>query len=770
MSKNFRHRLKNIIKESIDDMDWIKDIEPTNLNFNFDGKEYWVDVSEIAIEGRKEIANYIKKTIPNYTEFSGGELIDLSRGMNKGVIIHCGSDRTDFEPEENLICYSDSSYEDDYEIDNPHSDISKSIYIDGQEILDYLTVVGDEEELDESLEWSDKDTPFDEKDKSFESDPSWKNDEDWALNPERSYWKQGDAGGSGGGDMNESDELQWIKDVKPSWLRIGQKFTTNYSLKISRRYEPKDKVQVGPMTFEIYDINHKNGEPHLRFTHNDVMEKPNWESKKEMEINRNYGGLLFTRAKHNIDSGFWIPLTDCEFIESSHPNLVGKTKSDGSPYGHIYCRPSVKDFIKESDDFEWIKNVKPDPLIASPDVFFRDDDDMFYTLDQLGHDTTNMTEMTMAELAINYGYRWSEKHEGWYHRDEVADFAKGNFPKGVRRGLDESDDFEWIKNVPDTIPSRGNRNKIPLKDFLVDVMKGDLDLLHQLYSEYDIAATQEYMQTGNGGEAFTNDDWDEFGYDEWVGDGHWVDNHRWMEDPAIWQHETRESMELTDGVWKMVEWDTKEYNLERGTHQDRMVFKRKSDGAYFALDFSGSHYDGIEDWDEELYQVFPKQITRFIYESNKKIMFEGDMSWIEDIEPHKNYKGHPQGIVLLHNHQEIDEFCDIIDNYNGGRTGSSNRAAGDLHHGLENRRNELAEMSAEDDEDYGEAMLSVSFFVEKRRPNKLTIGYWPYNVSEDEMYISDWLDGDFTFNKEYQIYESINQLKTIFKNYKNPVL
>jgi hypothetical protein len=609
-----------------DELDWIKDIEPTNFDFSFDGEEYWVDVSKIDKEGRRKIVNYIKKTVPDYEEFEDDMFGHISRGNYKGIVIHCGSDRTDFEPEENLLCSANSSYEYDYEVENPYSDISKSIYIDGQEILDYLTVIGDEEELDESLEWSDKDAPFDEKDKSFESDPSWKNDEDWALNPERSYWKQGDAGGSGGGDMNESD------------------------------------------------------------------------------------------------------------------------------------------------DFEWIKNVKPDPLIASPDVFFRDDDDMFYTLDQLGHDTTNMTEMTMAELAINYGYRWSEKHEGWYHRDEVADFAKGNFPKGVRRGLDESDDFEWIKNVPDTIPSRENRNKIPLKDFLVDVMKGDLDLLHQLYSEYDIAATQEYMQTGNGGEAFTNDDWDEFGYDEWVGDGHWVDNHRWMEDPAIWQHETRESMELTDGVWKMVEWDTKEYNLERGTHQDRMVFKRKSDGAYFALDFSGSHYDGIEDWDEELYQVFPKQITRFIYESNKKIMFEGDMSWIEDIEPHKNYKGHPQGIVLLHNHQEIDEFCDIIDNYNGGRTGSSNRAAGDLHHGLENRRNELAEMSAEDDEDYGEAMLSVSFFVEKRRPNKLTIGYWPYNVSEDEMYISDWLDGGFTFNKEYQIYENINQLKTTFKNYKNPVL
>jgi hypothetical protein len=71
-----------------------------------------------------------------------------------------------------------------------------------------------DDELDESLEWTDKDGSFDGKDKSFENDPDWKNDESWSSNPERSYWKQGDAGGStGGGDMNESQDLDWIKDV-----------------------------------------------------------------------------------------------------------------------------------------------------------------------------------------------------------------------------------------------------------------------------------------------------------------------------------------------------------------------------------------------------------------------------------------------------------------------------------------------------------------------------------------------------------------------------
>lgn len=482
MNPNFKNR----IKES-EEFDWIKDIEPPNLDFDFDGKECWVDVSKIDREGRRKIVNYIKKTLPNYKEFEYDLFGHISRGDYKGIIIHCASDLNDFEPEENLLCSANSSYEDDYEIDNPYADISKSIYIDGQDILDYISVVDEEEEeLEESLEWSDKDTPFDEKDKSFESDPSWKNDEDWSLNPERSYWKQGDAGGSGGGDMNESDEL------------------------------------------------------------------------------------------------------------------------------------------------DWIKNVEPDPLTASPDVFFRSDDDMFYTLDQLGHDSTNMTEMTMAELAINYGYRWSEEHEGWYHRDEVADFTKGNYPKGVRRGLDESDELQWIKDVPDTVPPIERRNKIPLKDFLVDVMKADVDLLHHFISEDTIGPTTEYMRTGNGGEGFTPEDWDNFGYDEWSNDGHWVDNHEWREDPQIWQSEIRESMELTDGDWKMVEWDTLDYDLEQGSHMDRMVFKRKSDGAYFALNFSGSHYDGIDSWNEELYQVFPKQITRFIYESDliKKIIKEE----VEDID------------------------------------------------------------------------------------------------------------------------------------------
>jgi len=166
--------------------------------------------------------------------------------------------------------------------------------------------------------------------------------------------------------LNESNDLKWIEDIKPSWLHVGQKFTNINNVRISRRYEPKDKVQVGSMTFEIYDINHKHGEPHLRFTHNDVMDGRNWELEKEKEISQNYGGTKFTQAKHNIDTGFWIPLTDCEFI--TPPPLVGKTKPDGSPYGYTYCKPNMSfgGYLHESNDFDWTDEIPSD--YYPPDV------------------------------------------------------------------------------------------------------------------------------------------------------------------------------------------------------------------------------------------------------------------------------------------------------------------------------------------------------------------------------------------------------------------
>jgi len=146
----------------------------------------------------------------------------------------------------------------------------------------------------------------------------------------------------------------------------------------------------------------------------------------------------------------------------------------------------------------------------------------------------------------------------------------------------------------------------------------------------------------------------------------------------------------------------------------------------------------------------------------KKILTEGDFDWLDDTREHANYNGHPQGIVKIYDHDEIDRLCDIIDNYNGF---PSTNDRNNLHTGLEYRRNELEEMSAED----GEAMLSVSFFVERRGgENLLTVGYWPYEV--DQWDIKYWLDENNTYNREYELYNNLEQVENLFKDYQNPNL
>jgi len=521
-------RIKNIIRESLGDLSWIEGTQSNfDPKFTFNGKEQWVDVSQLNRDERKKLVDYINEVLPDREDWEADGLDSIRRGNRKAIIIHCGSDRTDYEPEENLLCFADKNYEEDYNL--PELDINNSIYIDGREVIEYINMMYGDEELDESLEWSDKDSSFDGKDKSFENDPDWKNDESWASNPERSYWKQGDAGvGSNGSDVNESQDLDWIRDVS------------------------------------------------------------------------------------------------------------------------------------------------------------------------------------------------------------------------------------------DRLPTYDQRTRVNLKDFLLDYAEDNLSVVDFIHNQDLYVPTEEYKTR------YTPEEWDEYGLDRWR-DGDFKEHGQWVEDPWVTSSEIIEELESDCNKWEFIDRTTNDYDLERGSYDDLFIFKRKKDRRYFALGVSGDSYDGINDNNDFLYEVFPQM--KLVYESRKKlikkILKESDFDWLEDTKEHANYKGHPQGIVLLRDHQEIDRFCDIIDEYNGKVV---DNARDSLHTGLEDRRDEIESMSAEDNYDYGEAVLSVSFFVEKRHPGKLTLGYWPYDVTEDEWSIKEWLDGNYTFNRDYEIYNSLNQVEGIFKNYQNPEL
>jgi len=388
-------RIKNIIRESLGDLSWIKDTQPNfKPNFPFEGKEQWVDVSQLNQDERKKLVDYIREALPNFKEWGVDGLGDIRRGNRKGIVIHCGSDSTNYEPEENLLCFADNNYEEDYAFNDPLIDIP-NIYIDGREVVEYIDMMYGDEELDESLEWTDKDGSFDGKDKSFENDPDWKNDESWASNPERSYWKQGDAGGSaGGGDMNESQDLDWIRDVS------------------------------------------------------------------------------------------------------------------------------------------------------------------------------------------------------------------------------------------DRLPTYDQRTRVDLKDFLLDYAEDNLSVVDFLHGEDLYVPTEEYETR------YTPEEWGEYGLDRWR-DGDFKEHGHWVDDPWVTSWLLIEELESGCNKWEFIERTTNNYDLERGSYDDLFIFKRKKDRRYFALGVSGSSYDGMNDNEDFLYEVFPKM--KLVYESRKKlikkILKEDELAWIRNVNP-----------------------------------------------------------------------------------------------------------------------------------------
>lgn len=127
----------NKIFEKISDFDWMDEIEPTlkKPNFEFDGEhEYWVDLSKLRPHEISVVGDYMLKVLPKIR-------LDGHRGEKfnnlkyyKGIVIHCGSDVTDYEPDENNLCFMEVSFDEDTETSN-------SIYVDGRDVYDYVMVL-----------------------------------------------------------------------------------------------------------------------------------------------------------------------------------------------------------------------------------------------------------------------------------------------------------------------------------------------------------------------------------------------------------------------------------------------------------------------------------------------------------------------------------------------------------------------------------------------------------------------------------------------------
>ena len=136
---------------------------------------------------------------------------------------------------------------------------------------------------------------------------------------------------------------------------------------------------------------------------------------------------------------------------------------------------------------------------------------------------------------------------------------------------------------------------------------------------------------------------------------------------------------------------------------------------------------------------------------------QDDFDWIRNTEEFPNYKGFPQGVVMVDSHQDIDTLRELLEKINP----KGFKGRGEWHHlhqALEDKRDELEYEGYE----VNDAVISISFFVERDLRGGLSFGYWGYEVDDNN--INDWLDEDETYNREYRLYRSVYDLEKDLKN------
>jgi len=196
--------------------------------------------------------------------------------------------------------------------------------------------------------------------------------------------------------------------------------------------------------------------------------------------------------------------------------------------------------------------------------------------------------------------------------------------------INEESDFEWVKGVSASVPKWEDREKIDLVGFLIELAEFDLGILDDLNGQGVLEPTDEYRM------GYTPEEWEAYGFDRWRD----VD---WKADGMMNTQLDREALSFSHDIiyylenanhpkWEFVKWDTTEYNLEHSTHQDVVIVKNKKQDRYFAIYLEGSPWDGVNFDDNSVVEVFPKKITKTIYESKitNKTIVENDFEWASE--------------------------------------------------------------------------------------------------------------------------------------------
>ena len=290
--------------------------------------------------------------------------------------------------------------------------------------------------------------------------------------------------------------------------------------------------------------------------------------------------------------------------------------------------------VNESDDMQWIKDITPIKIGDCLRGQFRKplghrghaDDYTYLVIDIKSFNQVKVPEIHLKVIPNAYHNATIIKPlEKVLNSIENGYMVVCDCLEDCHENINESDELDWIKDVSDQVPPMSSRKRIDLKDFIIELVKDSdehMEVLQMLLNLDLFTPSDKYIyETGNNGKGFTPEEYDDFGVTNWL-EGAWLEdgNSLWSNEPSLTYVEINELLEQLqwangDYKWSLEDRHTNDYDLEYGRYQDRYIFKNKIDGSHFALDFDGSSHDGIEDNEDYLYQVYPKKVTKIVYES-----------------------------------------------------------------------------------------------------------------------------------------------------------
>jgi len=416
----------------------------------------------------------------------------------------------------------------------------------------------------------------------------------------------------------------------------------------------------------------------------------------------------------------------------------------------------IKNILSEKNELDWIKNVDPKKYtpkmgewikvvnLGSSYDFCQWLDDFCYPYESgaYGKDIIGLVTRVynlhkLASLTLRVYNRDENEFDEidfpildlWdspYYGDAFHDIDKLKIryipvkkPKEASF-INEDSDLGWIEDVSNELPQQGNREKIDLIEWLLDVAKGSYYIVDSLYTDGVITLSEKAIEKYGLTDEDSIDDFI-YGEEEKVMEA--IEDRDNFEilvkastvNPGNYFDDIIESYE---GPWKEVDWITVDYDLEGGSYTDRRIYERKKDNRYFALDYSGQAYHGMHDFNPYLYEVFPRKKTQIVYENKLK---EGDFDWVDEVEVTEDFIFEPNIIYLFNpklTRREVFHMLPYI---------KQPQIRKFFNHRLDERYQPIKYVTTNDD----------IYYNTSTKPNEIEISGWCHETPLDGPYVKE---------------------------------